>query len=119
MHELGVVFHIIKDLEDVAAENRLSHIDRVVLRLGEVSTVIPYYLKDCWEWASDRNDLIKDCALDIETIPARTRCGGCGALYETATYGRICPECGSSDTWLEQGNEFIIESVEVVTADDS
>lgn len=112
MHELGVVFHIIKDLEDVAAENRLQHINKVTLELGEVSTVIPFYLKDCWEWASERTDLIRDCDLEIITIPARTRCGDCGALYETVAHGRICPACGSEKTWLEQGNEFIIRSVE-------
>ena len=47
MHELGVVFHIIDDLKEVAANNEISEITKVVLELGEVSTVIDSYLTDC------------------------------------------------------------------------
>ena len=111
MHELGVVFHIIKDLEDVAAENRLSHIDRVVLRLGEVSTVIPYYLKDCWEWAVKKTELLKNAELIIEPIEAITFCENCKSEYDTIKHGKTCPNCGSSHTYLVQGNEFMIKEI--------
>ena len=43
MHELGVVFHIMDSLEKVAAENEVEGISKVVLELGEVSTVIETY----------------------------------------------------------------------------
>lgn len=51
MHELGVVFHIIDSLEEVAKENDVTQIQSVTIEIGEVSTVIPHYLTDCWEWA--------------------------------------------------------------------
>ena len=51
MHELGVVFSIIKTVEEVAAENDVTEVSAVKLHLGEVSTVIPEYLTDCWNWA--------------------------------------------------------------------
>ena len=41
MHELGIVFHIIKSVERVAAENELEKVSAVVLELGEVSGVVP------------------------------------------------------------------------------
>ena len=47
MHELGVVFHIIDDLKEVAVSNEITEITKVVLELGEVSTVIDSYLTDC------------------------------------------------------------------------
>ena len=47
MHELGVTFSIMDNLEDVAKKNNVDHISKVVLELGEVSTVIPEYLTDC------------------------------------------------------------------------
>ena len=40
MHELGVTFHIMDHLEKVAAENKVTHVRKVTLELGEVSTVI-------------------------------------------------------------------------------
>ena len=56
MHELGVVFHIIDDLKEVAVNNEISEITKVVLELGEVSTVIDSYLTDCWKWAVKKED---------------------------------------------------------------
>ena len=118
MHELGVVFRIIKDLKDVAAENGLQKIESVTLSLGEVSSVIPYYLKDCWEWASEKDELVKGAKLRIETIPAITHCEACGHDYSTVESGKICPECGSKDTYLLQGNEFVIKEIEAFDADE-
>ncbi len=117
MHELGVVFHIISDLEKVAAENNVTHINRVTLQLGEVSTVIPHYLIDCWKWASEKNDLVRGAALQVETIPAVTYCQVCGQEYPTVAYGKICPFCGSEKTYLLRGNEFLIKEIEVPQED--
>ena len=47
MHELGIVFHIIRTVEDVAKQNDVSRIRRVTLQLGEVSGVVESYLQDC------------------------------------------------------------------------
>ena len=44
MHELGVTFHIMDQLEKVAQENDVERVRKVVLELGEVSTVIESYL---------------------------------------------------------------------------
>ena len=117
MHELGVVFHIIADLERVAAENAVTRIGKVTLELGEVSTVIPRYLTDCWKWASAKNDLVRGAELEIETIPAVTLCESCGAEYPTVAHGRICPHCGSERTYLLRGNEFLIKEIEVPAPD--
>ena len=54
MHELGIVFHIIKEVKAVAAQNACSKVTKVVMDIGEVSTVVPYYLEDCWKWAVAR-----------------------------------------------------------------
>lgn len=113
MHELGVVFHIIRDLEKVAAENNVEKINKVTLQLGEVSAVIPHYLTDCWKWASAKNDLTSGAELVIETIPAVTYCEDCEREYATVEHGRTCPHCGSGRTYLLQGNEFMIKEIEV------
>ena len=55
MHELGIVFHIIRTVEDVAKENHVARIQRVTLQLGEVSGVVESYLQDCWKWAAAKS----------------------------------------------------------------
>lgn len=50
MHELGIIVHITKTLQNVAKENNLSEIGSVTLEIGEVSTIVPDYLTDCWKY---------------------------------------------------------------------
>ncbi len=113
MHELGVVFKIIDNLKEAAADYNLSRIDAVTIRLGEVSTVIPEYLEDCWKWARKKSPLLEGAEIKIETIPAVTYCQDCQNTYPTVKYAKICPYCGSGQTFLIQGNEFEIKEIEV------
>lgn len=113
MHELGVVFHIMDSLEKVAAENEVESISKVVLELGEVSTVIESYLQSCWKWAVKKRELFAESELIVEMLPAVTYCEGCEKTYPTVAHGKICPYCHSPDTWLLQGNEFNIKEIEV------
>lgn len=112
MHELGVVFQVIKSVENVVADNDVTEVKSVTLELGEVSTVIPAYLTDCWKWAVKRSEVMTDAELIIETIPAITYCEDCEQTYGTVEHGRTCPHCGSEHTYLLQGNEFTIKEVE-------
>lgn len=113
MHELGIVFYIIRDVKEVAMRNRVNHISKVVMNIGEVSTVIPDYLKDCWRWAADKEDLLRGCELEVVTVGAVTVCNACGNEYPTVRHGRKCPFCGSEDTVLLAGNEVEIKEIEV------
>ncbi len=113
MHELGVVFYVIDDVKKVAAENDVGHVHSVTLEVGEVSTVIPEYLIDCWNWAVKKHEILTDCELRVERIDAVTYCEGCQGTYSTVRYGKKCPYCGSESTYLIKGNEFNIKEIEV------
>lgn len=113
MHELGIVFHIIDSVEEVAKENNLTQIQSVTVEVGEVSTVIPEYLIDCWNWAIKKKELLTGCEMIVEPIHAMTHCDGCGENYPTVAHGRICPRCGSEKTWLITGNEINIKEISV------
>ena len=81
MHELGIVFYIIRDVKKAALENAVEHVSAVVMNIGEVSTVVPELLTDCWRWAADKEPLLKGCVLKVNTIPALTHCDGCGEEF--------------------------------------
>ena len=63
MHELGIVFYIIRDVKQVAQENSVTKVSKVVMNIGEVSTVVPEYLTDCWRWAADKEEILRGCTL--------------------------------------------------------
>jgi len=113
MHELGVVFYVIKDVKKVAEENNISKINAVTLEIGEVSGVIHDQLIDCWEWAKKREPVTENAELKIETLHAITYCEDCGKEYSTVEFAKICPYCGSEHTYLKTGNEFLIKEIEV------
>lgn len=112
MHELGIVFHLIKMVDEVGEQNSLTSVSRVTLTLGEVSGVIPDYLADCWKWAAEKDDLVRGSELVVEEAPAVTLCNACGRTYGTVAHGKVCPHCGSPDTVLASGDEVELTSIE-------
>ncbi|MDO4650158.1 MAG: hydrogenase maturation nickel metallochaperone HypA, partial [Eubacteriales bacterium] len=69
------------------------------------------YLTDCWAWAAKKHEWLSGAALEIETIPAITYCENCGKTYGTVEHGKTCPHCGSGNTYLQQGQEFIVKEI--------
>lgn len=112
MHELGVVFHMVDLLQEVAEEQNLERIERVSVNIGEVSGVLTDFFEDAWEWASGKHDLLRGATLDVNLIPAATVCNACGKVYPTVQHGRICPYCESPETELLRGNELEIREIE-------
>lgn len=113
MHELGIVFYIIKDVKKVAQENGVRHVSKVVMNIGEVSTVVPYLLTDCWDWAVKKEELLTNSKLEILTVPAVSFCECCQKEFETVKHGKTCPYCHGGNTYLLRGNEVEIKEIEI------
>lgn len=113
MHELGIVFYIIKDVKEAAEANGVQKVSAVVMNIGEVSTVVPEYLMDCWRWAADKEEMLRGCELKVNLLPAVSYCESCQCEYPTVQYGKTCPNCQSDRTYLLKGNEVEIKEIEV------
>ena len=81
MHELGIVFHVIRAVEDIGRQQQLTDVASVTLELGQVSGVVPHELESCWKWAVARTELMPRAQLRFETVHAITHCDGCGRDY--------------------------------------
>lgn len=113
MHELGVVFYVVRDVKQVAEENAVAKVSAVTLQIGEVSGILHDYLIDCWNWAKKKEPVMEDAELRIEQIDAVSFCEDCGQEYPTVQYAKVCPHCGGENTYLRRGNEFLIKEIEV------
>ena len=51
MHELGTIYYVMKTVENLAAENKLTKVGSITLEVGEVSGIVPEFLTDFWEYA--------------------------------------------------------------------
>ena len=113
MHELGVVFYVVRDVKQVAEENQVEKVSSVTLQIGEVSGIIHDYLIDCWNWARKKEPVMEEAELAIEQIDAVSFCEDCEQEYSTVQYAKICPHCGSEHTYLLKGNEVLIKEIGV------
>ena len=112
MHELGIVYHIIRDVENVARATGVRRVSSVTLLLGEVSGVVSDLLLDAWRWAADKKPVTQGAELVVEPVEAVTHCEACGRDYATVEHGKTCPHCGSGETYLLQGQEVMIKQIE-------
>ena len=117
MHELGIVYHIIRDIENVARANGVRRVSGVTLLLGEVSGVVPDLLLDAWRWAADKKTISQGAELIVEPVEAVTHCEACGRDYATVEHGKTCPHCGSGETYLLRGREVLIKQIETPDED--
>lgn len=113
MHELGLINYTIKQVTKVAEENHVDRISSVTLEFGEVSGIVTSYLYDYWKWCTTKYPIVEGAELKCVEIPAVTWCDDCKIRYSTVAYGKTCPNCGSGNTWLIQGNEMRIKNIAV------
>ncbi len=111
MHEMGIILHLARTLDETAERERLEKIEAVTLQVGEVSGIMTDLFVDCWNYFRKKHPALAECELKLETVPAVTWCDCCKRTYETVKYGRECPYCHSQETWLLKGNECIIKEI--------
>lgn len=110
MHELGVVIEVIKTVEDFARHNGVTKIDTLVLQIGELSSIIPQYVKTCYPAAVD-GTLLQETKLKIEILPGNAICKKCNKVFNLIANKKKCPNCWDEDWDLLRGKEFVIKEI--------
>ena len=111
MHELSVMMEVIRIVDETAEENDLTTLKAVVLQVGELSGVVPIFLKEYWPMLTEGKPLYKDTELVVETIPGIARCQSCGKVFNVVENKGYCPQCNSFDKDLMSGREFSIKEL--------
>jgi hydrogenase nickel incorporation protein HypA/HybF len=110
LHELGVIIEVVKTVEDIAIKNHLTKIDTIVLQIGELSSMIPKYIEECYPAAVD-GTIMESTKLKIEILPANVLCKKCNKVYNVMTNKEGCPYCKSREGDLLCGKEFLIKEI--------
>ena len=112
MHELGIVFEVVSRVTAIAEEYKIKPEDiaAVVLEVGEASSIVPRYLKECWPAAIDRTEL-EEADLQVDEVVATVRCKACGRVYEYLRSDRRCPACSDPACTMVTGREFNIKEI--------
>ncbi len=110
MHELSVCFEVVRTLEELVVENGLTEVQSVTLEIGELSSMIPKYMEECFPAAVD-GTMFENTKLEIEVIPGLGRCNSCSHMYQLLPVNGVCPECGAKDFSVISGEAFNIKEI--------
>jgi hydrogenase nickel incorporation protein HypA/HybF len=114
MHELGIVMYFIDMVERTAKEHDVKEVVSVTLEVGEVSTIVPSYFRDCYDWAIKKTEYMQHCELNMVIIEGMSYCRDCRKTYKTTQYGKACPYCGGGNTYLVTGDEVTVRDLRVI-----
>ena len=110
MHELGILLAVVEQVTKVAEENDVKEIKKLILQVGELSSMIPKYMKKIYPAAID-GSILEGSKLEIEIIPGNGKCKHCNTVYNLIEEHGICPKCGIQDFELLSGKEFFIKEI--------
>lgn len=110
MHELGIVYEVIKVVDSFVEENSITKVEKIVLEIGQLSQAIPRFIEECYPAAVDGTAYEKT-KLEIEVLPASGRCSGCEEVYNIVDHRKICPKCSGNEFTLLTGQEFNIKEI--------
>ncbi len=110
MHELGVVIEVINQVEKIVAENELEKVEKLILQIGELSSMIPKYIEACYPAAVD-GTILMDTKLEIEVLPANALCNDCNQVFPIVKNKGVCPHCNTNNFEILSGKEFFIKEI--------
>lgn len=110
MHELGIVYEIIKVVDQIAKENQVTRVEKIVLEIGQLSQAIPRFIQECYPAAVDKTPY-ETTELQIITLEAMGECHQCHTTYNIVTHRKICPGCQGESFKLLSGQEFNIKEI--------
>lgn len=111
MHEVGIISSMLKKIEAVMEEEHLTHIEKIVLEVGELSGVVPHYMEECYP-AAVYKTRFSDTRLEMITIPGIVRCDVCGEEFNGYEYNLCCPVCKNRQRFTPlTGRELRIKEI--------
>ncbi|GBC83868.1 Hydrogenase/urease nickel incorporation protein HypA [bacterium HR11] len=113
MHELSIMQALVDTIEDLVRRHRAQRVVRLVVEVGEMSNVIPMYLRNAFLAFREVKPFLAQAELEIRFVPLRLRCESCGFEFQPQGYRYRCVECGATRVRVIQGEELLLRDVEL------
>jgi hydrogenase nickel incorporation protein HypA/HybF len=114
MHESRLIVRLIQRIEQEGRAAGAVRVAAVRLRIGECAGVEPGRLLSTFELEA-RGTLAQGAMVRIERVALESLCESCGGRFRVEGFHFECPGCGSRRTRVVAGEEFVLESITLVT----
>ena len=111
MHELGLMDAVLRTVRRVCEQEKLAHVERIVLEVGELSGIEIPYLHDGFNAVIHGTDFA-DTELAVETTPGVLHCNECDIDFPLKNQELFCPECFGKNLSIKEGRDMILKSIE-------
>lgn len=108
MHEYSIVRALMERVEEEARARGATAVDRVSVRIGELSGVEVELLRTAYLTCRDRT-ICENATLDVEVVPAAWTCRSCHAAIAPGA-ALQCAVCGGAAV-LRGGDEILLERI--------
>jgi len=112
MHELAVTESLLNTACDYAIKNNAQRVNSLNIIIGDLSNIIGDSVQFYWDIISE-NTICEKSILIFNKLPAKFICQSCGREFKLNGELLPCPVCGSMDLRTTQGDEFLLESIEI------
>lgn len=112
LHELSVTESILRIALDEAKKNNAGKVINIKIKSGVLSGIMPQLIQDYFNLVST-GTIAEGAELIIDRIAASIRCRDCDKVSPIERLKLVCPICGGTNTLIETGKEFYIDSMEV------
>jgi len=117
MHEMGIAMQVLEiataSLKDAVKDNQEEiRVEKVNLRVGKLSSVVPESLRFCFEIIT-QDTALSGAKLEIEEIPVVARCKDCQEEWTVTGPIFKCRKCKSGSLEILSGQELDIVSLEI------
>jgi hydrogenase nickel incorporation protein HypA/HybF len=92
------------------------HVESVQVKLGALRQIVPESLTFCWEIVSRRPQL-EGSVLRVEQVPGVVHCTSCDRRSTLTEFSLRCPACGDGLVRVISGEECLVTSIDLATAD--
>ena len=111
LHEMAIAEGILNIAFDYAAQNNSTKINKITLKIGEMSGVEIEALNLSFDVLT-KNTIAEGAELIVNKIPLIGQCNKCGKEFHIEQYNFFCPECDGI-LILKSGRELQVESLDM------
>lgn len=112
MHEAGLARNALEAALEHAQNRGAGRIHRVTMKVGDLSGVVPESLRFAFQSLAE-GTLASDAEVDVEVVPVECFCAACHRVFRPTDIIYVCPDCGRLSADVRQGDELVLESIEV------
>jgi len=110
MHEMSIAIDLLAQIEQIAAANDVTRVERVELEVGILRQVAPEAMVEAFAVLSEET-VAAGAVLDMTETTARAQCNLCGREYDVTVEQYLCPQCHQADVRILAGNDIVIKSL--------